>query len=90
MRDEPPLSTEQMRQWAQEAGVHLYAPQEYFVYSSKELVSVTSPKAGEVKLTWPKKVVIRDLFDGWEGSGREIACPFDAGQTRLFAVREKP
>jgi hypothetical protein len=89
-RNKPPLSTEQMRQWAQEAGVHFYAPQEYFVYSSKELVSVTSPKAGEVRLTWPKKVVIRDLFDGWEGSGREIACPFDAGQTRLFAVSEKP
>ena len=89
-RDEPPLSTESLRQWAQEAGVHFYAPQEYFVYSSKELVSVTSPKAGEVKLIWPKKVVIRDLFDGWEGSGKVIPCPFDAGQTRLFAVREKP
>lgn len=89
VRDAPPLSTELLRQWAQEAGVHFYAPQEYFVYSSKELVSVTSPNAGQVTLTWPKKVVIRDLFDGWQGSGSEITCPFDAGQTRLFAVREK-
>lgn len=89
VRDEPPLSTEMLAQWAQEAGVHFYAPQEYFVYSSRELVSMTSPQGGEVKLTWPKDVLIRDLFDGWEGSGREIACPFDAGQTRLFSVRQR-
>ncbi len=83
----PPHSTALIRQWAQEAGVHFYAPQEYCVYSSRELVSVTSPKAGSVKLAWPTPVTIRDLFDGWEGSGQEIDCPFDPGQTRLFAVR---
>ena len=86
----PPHSTELLRQWADEAGVHFYAPREYFVYSSKELVNVTSPKDGEVKLTWPTSVVIRDLFDGWQGSGKVIGCPFAAGQTRLFAVDEKP
>ena len=88
-REVPPLSTEQITDWAQEAGVHFYAPQEYFVYSSRELVSVTSPRAGQAILTWPKDVVVRDLFDGWQGSGREITCPFEAGQTRLFSVEEK-
>lgn len=88
-RDVPPLSAALMRQWAQEAGVHFYAPQEYFVYSSRELVSFTSPRAEQVKLNWPKGVTIRDLFDGWQGSGEQIVCPFDAGQTRLFSVRDK-
>ena len=85
----PPRSTALLRRWAQEAGVHCYAPREYFLYSSRELVSVTSPKAEQVTLTWPKSVTIRDLFDGWQGAGEQIICPFDAGQTRLFSVREE-
>lgn len=85
----PPLSTTLLRQWALEAGVHCYAPQDYTVYVSRELVSVTGPRGEQAKLTWPKNVDIHDLFDGWKGSGKEIICPFQAGQTRLFQVRQQ-
>lgn len=83
----PPLSTPLLRKWAQEAGVHCYAPEDYAVYTSRGAVAVTSPRSGAAALKWPRSARIRDLFDGWQGSGTEISCPFEAGQTRLFEVR---
>jgi hypothetical protein len=83
----PVLSTPLLRKWLQEAGAHCYAPQEYAVYASKELVSVTSPIAGTVTITWPEQVSVTDLFDGWHAEGQEFPCPFAFGQTRLFRVK---
>jgi hypothetical protein len=67
--------------------VHCYAPPEFTVHASRELVAITAPAAGEATLRWPGRVQVRDLFDGWSAAGAEFACPFAAGQTRLFAVR---
>jgi hypothetical protein len=82
----PPCSSRLLRGWLSAAGVHLYAPQEYFVHASRELVAITAPAAGTAALRWPRHARITDLFDGWSGEGEEIACPFVAGQTRLFRV----
>lgn len=82
----PPLSTALWRQWAEAAGVHCYAPTGCFVHAARDLVSVTASEARSVRLRWPRPVTIEDLFTGWRGSGAEIDCPFQAGQTRLFRV----
>jgi hypothetical protein len=79
-----------LRGWLSGAGVHLYAPQEYFVHASRELVAITSPAAETAALRWPRQVRVTDLFDGWSGEGNEIRCPFAAGQTRLFRVASMP
>jgi hypothetical protein len=82
----PPLSTDLLGKWVEQAGVHAYAPAGFAVYASRELVSITSSTAGIAKLKWPDKVAVKDLFDGWTGSGSEFDCPFELGQTRLFEV----
>jgi len=81
----PPLSTDLLRRWVERAGVHCYAPSGCFAHASRELVSITSPVAGEVAVRWPVKCGVEDLFDGWRASGTDTPCPFAAGQTRLFA-----
>lgn len=81
------LSTDQLRQMIERAGVHCYAPKGCFVHASFELVAITSPAGAEVVVHWPSKCSTIDLFDGWRGSGTSIKCPFAAGQTRLFAVK---
>jgi hypothetical protein len=83
----PPLSAPLLRRWMEEAGVHTYAPPECFVYASRELVSTTSPTAGNLHLRWPQNVLIEDLFDGWRAQGSAMDCPFKPGQTRLFRVK---
>ena len=83
----PPLSSPILREWAVQAGVHCYAPTGCFVHAAGELVSVTSPLAGQVRLRWREPVQLADLFDGWQGEGSEVDCPFAAGQTRLLALR---
>lgn len=75
-----------LRNWLAQAGVHLYAPENYFVHASHDLVSITAPREGEVTLAWPEEVSVKDLFDGWTGQGKDMTCPFEAGQTRLFRV----
>lgn len=82
----PPLSTDLLRGWVEQSGTHPYAPAGFTVYASKALVSVTSSTECKAKLTWPAKVSVTDLFDGWTGSGAESDCPFELGQTRLFEV----
>jgi len=89
-RAEPVLDTHQWRQWAEDAGVHCYAPEGYFVHASRELVTITSPAAGTPLLTWPEPARVRDLFDGWTADGRRMRCPFALGQTRLFEVSSAP
>ena len=81
----PVISTDLLRGWVERAGVHCYAPAGCFAHASRELVSITSPVAGEVVLHWPEKCGVEDLFDGWRASGAQTLCPFAAGQTRLFA-----
>lgn len=82
----PPLSQALARRWAEEAGVHCYAPPEFTVHASRDLVAITAPAAGEASLRWLETVQVRDLFDGWTAAGAAFGCPFAAGQTRLFAV----
>ncbi|CAL1520476.1 hypothetical protein MMC2321_04241 [Chitinophaga sp. MM2321] len=84
----PYLDVPFLRKWLQEAGVHCYGPVNSFVHASKELVAITSTAEQDstITITWPGKVKVQDLFDNWEGSGTNIACPFKAGQTRLFKV----
>ncbi len=83
----PPLSTSLLRNWIEAAGVHCYAPAEYFVHASRAIVSITAPSEGPAALRWPRKVEVCDLFDGWTGRGAEMTCNFEAGQTRLFEIR---
>ncbi len=83
----PPSNETWLRTWLKQAGVHLYAPEGFFVHASKDLVSITSPSEGQVDLVWPEEVTVKDLFDGWSGQGRNLTCPFEAGQTRLFHVQ---
>jgi hypothetical protein len=85
----PPSNKEILRQWISEAGVHLYAPIHYFVHASKELVSITGAFNQTVEIKWPEAVEVEDLFDGWQGSGATMACPFEAGQTRLFHLKNQ-
>lgn len=83
----PPLGTDFWRERVSGAGVHLFAPAGCFVHAARDLVTVTSPTAGLVSLTWPSRVAVRDLFDGWSATGVDTPCPFVVGQTRLFHVR---
>ena len=81
-----------LRVWLSSAGVYFYTPSNnanYFVYASKELVSITSTAStnGQITLTWPTPSVVTDLFDGWRASGTSFTCPFNYGQTRLFVVK---
>ncbi|HBR20564.1 MAG: hypothetical protein UV78_C0001G0021 [Parcubacteria group bacterium GW2011_GWA2_43_17] len=84
----PHLDTDFLRSWLIEAGVHCYGPCQTFVYASRELVAITSvfDTDKEIELQWPKDVSVKDMFDGWSGTGRKMSCPFKAGQTRLFTV----
>jgi hypothetical protein len=82
----PPSSRTVTRHWLAGAGVHCYAPPEFTVHASRELVAITAPAAGPATLRWPERVQVRDLFDGWQAAGAEFRCPFAAGQTRLFTV----
>jgi hypothetical protein len=85
----PPQVSTLTRAWMERAGVHCYAPLEYSVHASRGLVAITAPSAGEAELHWPAPVKVSDLFDGWSAEGADFACPFTAGQTRLFAVRAR-
>lgn len=71
---------------AESAGIKPTAPLNCYVHASKELVSVTSGKTGELKLCFDSNVKIIDLLTGWEGKGSEIPCGFYAGQSRLFRI----
>ncbi|MDX9972484.1 MAG: hypothetical protein RBU21_05765 [FCB group bacterium] len=82
----PPLDSALLRMWLEAAGVHCYAPVGFTVHASAELIAVTAPVAGEAVLHWPGALPVTDLFDGWAGSGKRMTCPFEAGQTRLFAI----
>ena len=82
----PPCDTALLRGWLQEAGVHLYAPENFSVHAARGLVSLTAATAGSFELAWPRAVSVTDLFDGWTGRGSRFDCPFAAGQTRLFRV----
>ncbi len=84
-RASPP--TTGLRELAERAGVHCYAPAGYVVHASAGLVSVTcSTAASPALLRWPRAVRVNDEFSDWRGAGREFECPFQPGQTRLFAV----
>ena len=83
----PPLSPEVLRGWMERAGIHCTAPVGCVVQASEELTSVTADAPGDIVLKWPETVSIEDVFDGWTGEGKDISCPFKAGQTRLFQVR---
>ena len=85
----PFLDIPMLKGWLEESGVHFYGPTGSFVYSSKDLVSVTwvGAEAQELDLNWPQPSKIEDLFDGWSGCGKVITCPFKPGQTRLFLVK---
>ena len=85
-RTVPPQLSALARAWMERAGVHCYAPPGYSVHASQGLVAITAPSEGEAPLHWPAPVGVRDLFDGWSAEGADFACPFAAGQTRLFAV----
>ncbi len=82
----PPCDTALLRGWLQQAGVHLYAPENFSVHAARGLVSITAATAGAFELAWPRPVAVTDLFDGWTGRGARFECPFAAGQTRLFKV----
>jgi hypothetical protein len=84
----PPLDTPLLRQWLQSAGVHFYAPEGFTVHASKQLVSVTASVSGDAELHWPQETTATDLFDGRKASGATTVFPFEAGQTRLFALTE--
>lgn len=84
----PPCSSELLGRWADEAGVHKYAPDGFTLYAARGLVSVTAPRAGEAMLRFPSAVAVKDLFDGWQGEGSQMACPFAVGQTRLLLVKD--
>jgi hypothetical protein len=86
---QPPLDSVQARGWMEQAGVHVYAPINFVVHASRDLVAMTAAVAGDVDLAWPRPVRVRDLFDGWTAEGAHFTCPFAAGQTRLFAVEER-
>ncbi len=85
----PPSNETWLRTWLAQAGVHLYAPEGFFVHASHDLVSVTSPLQGKTELVWPEEVTVKDLFEDWSGQGQKMICPFEAGQTRLFRVERK-
>jgi len=74
-----------LRKLVEKAGVHCYAPSGCSVHASKGLVAITGSK-GNITLNWPQEVNVKDLFDGWTGKGKNISCPFEAGQTRLFKL----
>jgi hypothetical protein len=85
----PPLSTPLLRTWAEEAGVHLYAPAGHTVWASAGLISVTSGQGGVATVRWPRDVTARDLFNRVSASGRESEWRFAPGQTRLLAVTRR-
>jgi hypothetical protein len=86
-RASPP--TTGLRELAERAGVHCYAPAGYVVHASAGLLSVTcSTATSPARLRWPQAVHVLDEFSDWQGQGREFDCPFEPAQTRLFSVSE--
>ncbi len=85
----PPQDSVQARGWMEQAGVHIYAPINFVVHASRGLVALTAATAGDVEVSFPKPVRVRDLYGGWTGEGPRFNCPFSAGQTRLFAVEAR-
>ena len=83
----PIMDTAWLREVALHAGVHGYAPAEYFVHASRELVSITASSAGDVPVEWPRSVKAVDLFTGWHKTGKSMNVPFEVGQTRLFRLK---
>lgn len=84
-----PVKPALFRQWAEAAGVHCHAPLGCFVHASRDLVAITASEAGPLSIRWAKDVAVKDLFDGWQGQGAAMECPFEAGQTRLFHVKPR-
>jgi hypothetical protein len=83
----PPINSALWRHWQEEAGVHFYAPLNFFVHAGTELVSVTAPADGSVEISFPEPVRTQDFFDpAAAGTGRRQSFYFDRGQTRLFKV----
>ncbi len=80
----PPLHTGYCRRLLEQAGVHLYAPENCVVHASRELTAITAATGGMLFLRWPDAARRRDLIDGVTVSGRETPCRFEPGQTRLF------
>jgi hypothetical protein len=85
----PPLDSDLLRGWVEGAGVHCYAPVGVTVHASKQLVSITASSTGEMELHWPKSTTVTDLLDGWSGKGRDMNCPFETNQTRLFSLKAR-
>ena len=81
----PPLDSDLLRSWVERAGVHCYAPVGFTVHASRQLVSVTASRDGATSLHWPRSVAAQDLLTGWKAAGLEVLCPFETGQTRIFA-----
>ena len=82
----PVLNNRAARAWYEAAGVHCYAPLEFTVHASRELVGITAPEGQTVTLSWPDTVTVTDLFTGWSAEGAQMTCGFEDGQTRLFRV----
>jgi hypothetical protein len=86
-RASPPATG--LRELAEAAGVHCYAPAGYVVHASAGRVAITrSSGASPALLRWPRAVQVADEFSDWRSAGREFECPFEPGQTRLFEVSE--
>lgn len=85
----PPLNSAIWRHWLGEAGVHFYAPLNYFVHAGRELVSVTAPANENITVTFPAPVRVTDLFEPEvSATGQNIPVKFDRGQTRLFRLEQ--
>ena len=80
----PPLHTGYCRRLLEQAGVHLYAPENCVVHASRDLTAITAATAGTLPLHWPVSARRRDLIDGMTLTGQVTPCRFEAGQTRLF------
>ena len=85
-----PISSSLWRHMLEPAGVHFYAPLNFFVHSSKDLTSVTAPSGQEVEIEFREPVAVVDLFDPqFKAEGLIINVPFEAGQTRLLKKEPK-
>lgn len=86
---EPHPATEELRQVARDAGVHLYHEEDEAFYAGNGFVALHAQHEGEKTLHFEKEVHLRELFaeKPLEAVTTELTFNLKAKETRCFEVR---
>jgi len=87
----PPLTTEEFRQVAQAAGVHLYGEGGEQVLANKSMLMLHAAKQGEKTIRLPAAARVTDAFTGevFSENDRVIRVAMRAGETRVWKIEPR-